>query len=59
MVFFILCAAVVLTSLLAWVVLHVGLEAAQSILALVMMTIVWHLLHRRANMSIADDFRNW
>ena len=56
---FLILSAVILCSLLAWVVLHVGVEVVQALLALAMMTVVWHLLRRRPNMTIADDFRNW
>ena len=56
---FLILAAVVLCSLMGWLVLHIGVETVQALVALAMMTIVWHLMRRRGNMSIADDFRNW
>jgi len=51
--------AIVVCSFLAWLVLHLGVEVIQALLALVMMTITWHLLRRRPNMTIADEFRYW
>ena len=51
--------AIVLCSLVVWVVLHLGVEAIQLLAAVAMMTITWRLLRRRPHMTIADDFRNW
>ena len=51
--------AIVLCTLVAWVVLHLGVEVVQALAAVAMMTIAWRLLRRRPNMTIADDFRNW
>jgi hypothetical protein len=51
--------AIVLCSLIVWVVLHLGVEVIQVLAAVAMMTITWHLLRRRPHMTIADDFRNW
>ena len=56
---FLILAAVVLCSLATWLVLHLGIDVVQALLALTMMTVVWHLMRRRPNMTIADDFRNW
>jgi hypothetical protein len=56
---FLIIAAVVLCSLAAWVVRHLGVEVIQALAAVAMMTIAWHLLRRRPNATIADDFRNW
>jgi len=52
-------AVIVLCSLVGWLVVHVGVEVLQALVAVAMMTITWHLLRRRPGMSIADDFRNW
>jgi hypothetical protein len=46
-------------SFVAWLVLHLGIEVIQALIALAMMTVTWHLLHRRPNMTIADEFRHW
>ena len=54
-----LIIAIVLCSLAGWLVLHLGIEVIQALVALAMMTITWNLLRRRPNMSIADEFRNW
>lgn len=51
--------AIVLCSLAGWLVLHVGVEALQALVAVAMMTITWRLLRRRPHMTIADEFRNW
>ena len=56
---FLILAAVVLCSLMGWLVLHIGVDVVQALVALAMMTIVWHLMRRRGHMSIADDFSNW
>ena len=56
---FLILLAIVLCVLVAWVVLHLGVEVVQALLAVAMMSIVWHLLRRRPNMSIGDDFRHW
>jgi hypothetical protein len=53
MLFLIVC------SFVAWLVLHVGIEVIQALIALAMMTITWHLLRRRPGSSIADEFRHW
>ena len=50
---------IVVCSFVAWLVLHLGLEVIQALLALAMMTLTWHLLRRRPNMTIADEFRHW
>jgi uncharacterized membrane protein YfcA len=52
-------AVIILCSLVGWLVLHIGVEVLQALVAVAMMTITWHLLRRRPNMTIADDFRNW
>jgi uncharacterized membrane protein YfcA len=52
-------AVIVLCSLAGWLLLHLGVEVVQSLLAVAMLTITWHLLRRRPGMSIADEFRNW
>ena len=60
MLFVILIAlAIVLCSLAGWLVLHLGVEVIQALVALAMMTITWRLLRRRPNLTIADEFRNW
>lgn len=51
--------AIVVCSFIAWLVLHLGIEVIQALIALAMMTITWHLLRRRPNMTIADEFRHW
>src|SRR3954453_11919824 len=51
--------AIVVCSFVAWLLLHLGVEVVQALLALAMMTITWHLLRRRPNMTIADEFKNW
>ncbi|HVZ23786.1 MAG TPA: hypothetical protein VG871_22085 [Vicinamibacterales bacterium] len=50
---------VVLCSLACLIVLHLGLEAVQALLALAMLTITWRLLRRRPGMTLADEFRHW
>jgi len=55
----VIVAVIVLCSLVGWLVLHVGVEVLQALVAVAMMTIAWHVLRRRPNMTIADDFRNW
>ena len=55
----VIVAVIVLCSLVGWLVVHVGVEGLQALVAVAMMTITWHLLRRRPGMSIADDFRNW
>jgi len=56
---FVIVAAVVLCSLIAWLVLHVGIEVIQALVALALMTITWRFLRRRPHMSIADEFKYW
>jgi hypothetical protein len=56
---FVIVLAIVVCSFVAWLVLHLGIEVIQALIALAMMTITWHLLHRRPNMTIADEFRHW
>jgi uncharacterized membrane protein YfcA len=56
---FLILIAIVLCSLAGWLVLHLGVEVVQALVALVMMTIAWRLLRRRPHMTIADEFRNW
>ena len=51
--------AIILCSLVGWLVLHVGVEVLQALVALAMMTLTWRLLRRRPHMTIADQFRNW
>jgi len=51
--------AIVVCSFVAWLLLHLGVEVVQALLALAMMTITWHLLRRRPNMTIADEFKYW
>jgi hypothetical protein len=58
-VLFIILAVIVLCSLAGWLILHLGVEVVQALLAVVMMTITWQFLRRRPGMSIADEFRNW
>jgi len=58
-VILIIIAAIVLCSLAGWLLLHLGVEVVQALLAVAMMTITWQLLRRRPGMSIADEFRNW
>jgi len=55
----VIVAVIILCSLVGWLVLHVGVEVLQALVAVAMMTIAWHLLRRRPGMSIADEFRNW
>lgn len=50
---------VVLCSLAGLIVLHLGLEVVQVLLALAMLTITWRLLRRRPGMTLADEFRHW
>ena len=52
-------AAIVLCSLAGWLVRHLGLEVVQALLAVMMMTVTWHLLRRRPGISIADEFKQW
>ena len=54
-----LVIAIVVCSCVAWIVLHLGIEVIQALIALAMMTITWHLLHRRPNMRLDDEFRHW
>ena len=56
---FLILLAIVVCSLVGWIVLHLGIDVVQALLALAMMTVTWHLLRRRPNMTIADQFRNW
>jgi len=58
-VILIIVAAIVLCSLAGWLLLHLGVEVVQALVAVAMMTITWQLLRRRPGMSIADEFRNW
>ena len=58
-VLFLILIAIVLCSLVGWIVLHLGIEAVQALAAVAMMTITWRLLRRRPHMTIADEFRNW
>src|SRR5215471_9423738 len=51
--------AILVCSLVAWLVLHLGIEVIQALIALAMMTITWNLLRRRPGGSIADEFRHW
>lgn len=51
--------AILVCSLVGWLVLHLGVEVIQALIALVMMTVTWHFLRRRPHMTIADEFRNW
>ena len=55
----VIVAVIILCSLVGWLVLHVGVEVLQALVAVAMMTITWHLLRRRPGMNIADEFRNW
>jgi len=50
---------IVLCSFVAWLVLHLGVEVIQALIALAMMTVTWHLLHRRPHMTLDDEFRHW
>ena len=59
LVLFIVIAAIVLCSLAGWLVLHLGVEVVQALLAVALMTVTWHLLRRRPGMSIADEFKHW
>lgn len=52
-------AAIVLCSLAGWLVLHLGVEVVQALLAVAVMTVTWHLLRRRPGMTIADEFKYW
>jgi hypothetical protein len=56
---FVIVAAIVLCSLIGWLVLHLGIEVIQALVALALMTITWHLLRRRPHMTIADEFKYW
>ena len=56
---FVIVLAILVCSFVAWLVLHLGFEVIQALIARAMMTIPWHLLHRRPNMTIADEFRHW
>ncbi len=51
--------AIVLCSLAGWLVLHLGVDVIQALLALAMMTITWRLLSRRPHSMLADEFRHW
>ncbi len=51
--------ALVLCSLAGWLVIHLGLDVVQALLALAMMTITWRLLRHRPHASLADEFRHW
>ena len=59
MLLVVVLTAILVCSFVAWLVLHLGVEVVQALLALAMMTITWHLLRRRPNMTIADEFRHW
>ena len=54
-----LTVVIVFCSLLCWLVVRLGVEAIQVLLALAMMTLTWRLLRRRPHMTIADEFRHW
>jgi hypothetical protein len=54
-----LTIAVVVCSLVCWLVVRLGVEAIQALLALAMMILTWRLLGRRPHMTIADEFRHW
>ena len=56
---FLVVIAIILCSLVGWLVLHVGVEFLQALVAVAMMTITWRLLRRRPHFTIADEFRNW
>jgi hypothetical protein len=56
---FVIVAAIVLCSLIGWLVLHLGVEVIQALVALALMTISWHFLRRRPHMTIADEFKYW
>jgi uncharacterized membrane protein YfcA len=56
---FLILIAIVLCSLVGWIVLHLGVEVVQALVAVAMMTITWRLLRRHPHMTIADEFRNW
>jgi hypothetical protein len=56
---FVIVLAILVCSFVAWLVLHLGIEVIQALVALAMMTITWHLLRRRPGASIADEFRHW
>jgi len=56
---FLIVLAIIVCSFVAWIVLHLGIDVIQALVALTMMTITWHLLHRRPGASIADEFRHW
>ena len=52
-------AAIVLCALAGWFLLSFGMEAAQALLIVALMVITWHMLRRRPNMTISDDFSAW
>ena len=56
---FLIVLAILVCSFVAWLVLHLGIEVVQALVALAMMTITWNLLRRRPGSSIADEFRHW
>ena len=56
---FVIVLAILVCSFAAWLVLLLGIEVIQALVSLAMLTITWHLLHRRPNMTIADEFRHW
>ncbi len=56
---FLLLLAIAFCVLVTWVVLHLGIDVVQALLAVAIMTITWRLMHRRPNMSIDDQFRHW
>jgi uncharacterized membrane protein YfcA len=56
---FLIVIAILLCSLVGWLVLHLGVEALQALIAIAMLTITWRLLRRRPHFTISDEFRNW
>jgi len=56
---FLICAVVMVCALVGWLVLYLGVEVVQALLAVALMVIAWHMLRRRPNMTIADDFKAW
>jgi hypothetical protein len=56
---FVIVAAIVVCSLIGWLILHLGIEVIQALVALALMTITWHFLRRRPYMTIADEFKYW
>ncbi len=56
---FLILLAVAFCVLVTWVVLHLGIDVVQALLAVAIMSITWRLMRRRSNMSIDDQFRHW